>query len=49
MVCLGRWLKKEYVKSLNAFKIEGGGGSNLLNMLKPGLTSFDIAHIKDLE
>lgn len=29
MVCLGRWLKKEYVKSMNAFKIEGGGGSNL--------------------
>lgn len=49
MVCLGRWLRKEYVVSINAFKIEGNGGSNLLNMFKPKLTSFDIAFVKDLE
>ena len=45
LVNLGRWLRKEYIKSLNAFKIEGGGGQNLQNIMKAGETSFNISYV----
>ena len=38
-------MKKEYIKSLNAFKIEGSSGGNLGNMLKAENKYFDIGHL----
>lgn len=48
LVSLGNFLMKDYIKSLNAFKIDSGSSNTLQNMMKPNLNSFDIAHIPEV-
>jgi len=47
LCCLGHMMKKEYIKSLNSFKIESGGGSNISNMMNPKSSYFSMGHLPE--